>query len=1171
MTHLTPNIPKTIRIGNQTAFMALTPLAPFLYAVENHFGAFEWFPDKKKSGAGWDLSDINEETRRFIKETALAHDITLTMHASSQVNPFQVESQKIFFGDIDFAREIGAVLLNIHLSTEHGLANYVRAILPVCNYCRAAGLQLAIENTPLTSPEDFNQLFARLREIKNMTLDHVGMCIDLGHANLCSTTQNDYIGFLDRLDRQVPIIHAHLHENYGDHDAHLVIFTGPAAQNDHGVRLFFDRLAKHAYQGVIILEQWPDPPDLLNTARNRLIQMLTSFTFPPKPPSIPLKKRNSSPRLPLPAGDGLRFVKRLVEADQQRQSWRQKLDGIYQLLQESPELTASDLVYLAIYLRFLATGAIVCIEDGRHFRPSHHARLSQQIQEQLLTYSSPDKAFILRQIYPWLPSYDSAFTRTEPLTRIRDIAHRNDIPPELKREIKHTLQNKLHRCAGPEDLTISENILQRITAPGAEYAQPFVEQFKIFHHELREFFNAGALEQRLNKICQGNDKITPIIQRFLKAKAAVAKPGQQAALLKLLTRLRSELSHILRPDASPRTQNMRLTDIGLADYAFVLLSEIITEFENNQELPWKKVLEALIMTVDNIRLNGVEAAECTAITAELTAWRRNFDKRSTNHTLDFKLRDYLLRLKATLDRSQRLTDSYREMVLGLFLKKTKILGRALRVANHAIELYCEGEIRANLIFQLSKLNALLLKNIRSIAGLPPWDVISPGLASGSLYTAASLDDLPTTGSGPQIVLLKQAAGDESIPPRVCALILARHLPHLSHLAIRTRQAGVVLMAAEDLSLFKELSQQTGKSLTITATAESVTFTKETTAGKTAQKPSKAKQTCLSNLLIARHPQILDLSKITPANGGAKADGLRRLHELAKKKDADFNTPGGVVIPFGVMEAALHAGGLTRQYISFKQRVDKLNSRKDFQAAEDDLGQMLAALSYDQIATAIKKKFAVNERLMVRSSSSCEDLAATSGAGLYESIANVDPDRIKQTLRKVWASLWTGRAILSRRQNGIRMEQTYMAVIIQQMLRPDYSFVMHTVNPVTGNPDEIYLELVAGQGETLASARFPGTPYRMICDKKTGQPAMLAFANFSKALWAGSREGMTAKTVDYSACSLSTNQKVRTRMGKRLTAIGRLVEEAFGSPQDIEGAIVGDRVSLVQSRPQILAR
>ncbi len=1147
-----------IRVGNQTAFMALTPLAPFLYAVENHFEAFEWFPDKKESGAGWDLADIDLKTRRFIKKTALVNDITLTMHASSWANPFEPETKKIFFDNIDFAGDIGAVLLNIHLTTEHGLTDYIRAILPISNYCRTAGLKLAIENTPLTTPEDFNHLFALLREIKDTPLDHVGMCFDLGHANLCSSTLNDYIGFLDRLDKRVPIIHVHLHENYGDSDSHLVIFTGPAGQNDLGVRLFCDRLAGRAYQGVIILEQWPNPPGMLNTARDRLLQILAGIPARQEPP-VAIKKTFFN-KLPEAEGDESSFVKMLIEADQQCQSWRQKLDGIYQLLRDSPDLTADDLIYLTIYLRFLATGAIACTEDGRHFRPSHHARISQQIQERLLEYTSPANAFILRKIYPWLPSYDSAFTRAEPLTRIRDIAHRNDIPPELKKEIKHTLQNKLHRCAGPEDLTTSNNILKRITAPGAKYSRPFVEQFKIFHQELREFFNAVALEQRLNKISLGNDEISSIARRFLAAKAAVAKTGKKSALLKLLTKLRSRLSQQLKQDASPHTQNMRLTDIGLEDYAFVLLSEIITEFENNQRLPWKKALETLILNVDNIRLNGLEAAECTAIISELTAWRRNFDP---------KVRDYLLRLKATMARSRRLADSYREMVLRLFLKKTIILGRALRVANHAIELYCEGDMRGNLIFQLSRLNDLLLKDIRTTAGLPPWDVLVPGSAMGSLSVADSLNNLSAAGGGQKIVLLNKAEGDETIPQGVRGIILAHHLPHLSHLAIRTRQAGVVLMVAEDLSLFRELSRQTGKSITLTATANSVTFAQKA-PGKTLKKPLIARKACLPDLLITHRPQVIDLAEVTPRNGGAKADGVRRLYELAQEKNADFNTPKGVVVPFGVIEAALNAAALTEQYTAFKQRIDKLKVKEEFQAAEADLRNMLTALNYDKISTAVKKKFAAQDRLMVRSSSSCEDLAAISGAGLYKSIAGVHPDHTAQALRKVWASLWTYRAVLSRRQNGIAENQTYMAILMQRMLRPDFSFVMHTVNPITGKTNEIYIELAAGQGETLASGSVPGTPYRMVCDKKTGEPTMLAFADFSKALWAG-QEGMTAEYIDYSTCSLSTNKKARIRMGRRLTAIGRLVENTFNSPQDIEGAFVGDTIWLVQSRPQILIR
>ena len=57
---------KQIRIGNQTSFSASTPILPFEYAIENGFDAFEWFPDKKEWGAGWDEKDINAETRRYI-------------------------------------------------------------------------------------------------------------------------------------------------------------------------------------------------------------------------------------------------------------------------------------------------------------------------------------------------------------------------------------------------------------------------------------------------------------------------------------------------------------------------------------------------------------------------------------------------------------------------------------------------------------------------------------------------------------------------------------------------------------------------------------------------------------------------------------------------------------------------------------------------------------------------------------------------------------------------------------------------------------------------------------------------------------------------------------------------------------------------------------------------
>ena len=203
---------------------------------------------------------------------------------------------------------------------------------------------------------------------------------------------------------------------------------------------------------------------------------------------------------PFSAGEE-EFVLALVTGDKRCRSWREKLDLVLGLLAgEDAPLTTEQLVDIAIYLRFLSTGEISCAEDGRHFRPAHHARIALRIQERLARLSTSDNACIARRIYPWLPSSAQTFRRAEPLTRIRDIAHRNDIPWDLKREIKHSLQNKLHRCAGTEDLVTCSALLERITAPGANYPSAFVEQFRLFHEELKEFFNARSLDERLKAL-----------------------------------------------------------------------------------------------------------------------------------------------------------------------------------------------------------------------------------------------------------------------------------------------------------------------------------------------------------------------------------------------------------------------------------------------------------------------------------------------------------------------------------------------------------------------------------------------------------------------------------------------------------------------------------------------
>jgi sugar phosphate isomerase/epimerase len=267
---------KRVWIGNQTARSAARPLDPFDYAVQEGFDAFEWFLDAQGTRGGWAEVDLNGEERRELRRRAREHDIRLSVHAPWWIDPVEASGYEQLLRCLDFTLDVGAANLNLHLVRKHGIEAFVRALDPFVRGLIDLPLQVSIENVPDTGPEDFNELFARLGRTSLRIEGALGMCLDLGHANLYPPFRNDYLGFIDRLDAAVPIVHLHLHENYGDDDSHLPLFTGPSGKDGLGIQGFVERMKGRGFSGSVILEQWPDPPSLLNRARDRLARMFAS-------------------------------------------------------------------------------------------------------------------------------------------------------------------------------------------------------------------------------------------------------------------------------------------------------------------------------------------------------------------------------------------------------------------------------------------------------------------------------------------------------------------------------------------------------------------------------------------------------------------------------------------------------------------------------------------------------------------------------------------------------------------------------------------------------------------------------------------------------------------------------------------------------------------------------
>jgi len=157
--------------------------------------------------------------------------------------------------------------------------------------------------------------------------------------------------------------------------------------------------------------------------------------------------------------------------------------------------------------------------------------------------------------------------------------------------------------------------------------------------------------------------------------------------------------------------------------------------------------------------------------------------------------------------------------------------------------------------------------------------------------------------------------------------------------------------------------------------------------------------------------------------------------------------------------------------------------------------------------------------------------------------------------------------MSRAQNGIAHPDIKMAVLIQEMVEPEFSFIMHTADHVSGNRDLASVELAVGLGETLASATQSGTPYRMRCNRNSGATELMACASYSQALRTETTNGITAELIDYTTVPLSVDPSMAVALGSRLAKVAEFLETAFGCPQDVEGVVAGGNIHIVQTRPQ----
>ncbi|BBL68970.1 phosphoenolpyruvate synthase [Methanoculleus chikugoensis] len=198
---------------------------------------------------------------------------------------------------------------------------------------------------------------------------------------------------------------------------------------------------------------------------------------------------------------------------------------------------------------------------------------------------------------------------------------------------------------------------------------------------------------------------------------------------------------------------------------------------------------------------------------------------------------------------------------------------------------------------------------------------------------------------------------------------------------------------------------------------------------------------------------------------------------------------------------------------------------------------------------------------VRSSATAEDLPDASFAGQQETFLNILGEiDLLDAVQRCWASLYGARAIYYRAKQGFDDRSVNIAVVVQELIRSEKSGVMFTSHPVTGEPLTI-VEGSWGLGEAVVSGSV--SPDNYVFDLRSERVVDRLIAEKEIMIVPEGKHG--TKTVNLSA-KQRTAPVLSDAEVARLATLGKIAEDHYGVPQDVEWAIVGDVFFILQSRP-----
>lgn len=206
---------------------------------------------------------------------------------------------------------------------------------------------------------------------------------------------------------------------------------------------------------------------------------------------------------------------------------------------------------------------------------------------------------------------------------------------------------------------------------------------------------------------------------------------------------------------------------------------------------------------------------------------------------------------------------------------------------------------------------------------------------------------------------------------------------------------------------------------------------------------------------------------------------------------------------------------------------------------------------------------------VRSSATAEDLPGASFAGQQDTYLWVrGADEVMHNMRRCISSLYTGRAIAYRINQGYGDDLVAISVGVQKMANSFTAGVMFTLHPTNGDRSVIVIDSNYGFGESVVSGEV--TPDNFVVNKITLDIIERTISQ-KDVYYTVDHKTHESRKVEVPF----ERQKVQSLIDDEIIELARMgkeIEKHYGRPMDVEWAVdkdlpFGGNIFILQARPE----